>query len=159
MILYHGSNVEVPESKLLKVQRELDFGKGFYTTSDKEQATKWAIRTARRLKQTTGYVTVYEIDEQNLLQLKILRFDEPSVEWLKFVSAHRKGEAVSEDWDLIIGPVADDRTMPVIELYLDGAYDEEEAIKRLLPQNLKDQYTFKTDAALGFLVYKEIIKV
>lgn len=36
MILYHGSNVEVPKPRLLKVQRELDFGKGFYTTSDKE---------------------------------------------------------------------------------------------------------------------------
>ena len=36
MILYHGSNVEVSEPKLLKVQRTLDFGKGFYTTTDLE---------------------------------------------------------------------------------------------------------------------------
>lgn len=63
MILYHGSNVEVPKPRLLKVQRELDFGKGFYTTSDKEQATKWAVRTAKRLRQVDGFVTVYEIDE------------------------------------------------------------------------------------------------
>ena len=158
MILYHGSNVEVPKPMLLKAQRELDFGKGFYTTSDKEQALKWAQRTAKRLKQTTGYVTVYEIDDQYISKLRVLKFEAPNAEWLRFVSAHRKGEASDEEWDLIIGPVADDQTMPVIELYLDGAYDEDDAIKRLLPQKLKDQYTFKTEAAVKLLICKEIIK-
>ena len=158
MILYHGSNVEVPKPMLLKAQRELDFGKGFYTTSDKEQALKWAQRTAKRLKQTTGYVTVYEIDDQDISKLRVLKFEAPNAEWLRFVSAHRKGEASDEEWDLIIGPVADDQTMPVIELYLDGAYDEDEGIKRLLPQKLKDQYTFKTEAAIKLLICKEIIK-
>lgn len=111
MILYHGSNVEVRAPKLLKIQRELDFGKGFYTTSSLEQASKWAERTAKRLKTKQGIVSVYELDEQ---------------------------------------------TMPVIDLYMDGSYDEEEAIKRLLPQKLKDQYTFKTEAALQLLTCKEI---
>ncbi|MBO4458500.1 MAG: DUF3990 domain-containing protein [Butyrivibrio sp.] len=159
MILYHGSNVEVPKPMLLKAQRELDFGKGFYTTSDKEQASKWAVRTAKRLKQNAGYVTVYEVDEQKYSGLRILKFDSPNVEWLRFVTAHRKGEATNDDWDIVIGPVADDQTMPVIELYLDGAYDEDEAIKRLLPQKLKDQYTFKTEEAINLLICKEIIKI
>ena len=57
MILYHGSNVEVKAPRLLKVQRELDFGKGFYTTSDLEQASKWAARTAQRLRQAKAFVT------------------------------------------------------------------------------------------------------
>ena len=156
MILYHGSNVEVRAPKLLKIQRELDFGKGFYTTSSLEQASKWAERTAKRLKTKQGIVSVYELDEQSLSTLKILKFDKPDAEWLNFVAAHRKGEMISEDWDLIIGPVADDQTMPVIDLYMDGSYDEEEAIKRLLPQKLKDQYTFKTEAALQLLTCKEI---
>ena len=38
MILYHGSHVEVRNPQLLQNQRELDFGKGFYTTTDFEQA-------------------------------------------------------------------------------------------------------------------------
>ena len=42
MILYHGSNEEVKEPRLLKIQREMDFGKGFYATSDLEQATRQA---------------------------------------------------------------------------------------------------------------------
>lgn len=48
MTLYHGSNVEVKDPRLLKVQRELDFNKGFYTTSDLEQATRWGKRTSQR---------------------------------------------------------------------------------------------------------------
>ena len=38
MILYHGSNIEVRNPHLLKIQRDMDFGKGFYTTSDFQQA-------------------------------------------------------------------------------------------------------------------------
>ena len=91
MILYHGSNVEVQEPKLLKVQRELDFGKGFYTTSDYEQAAKWAKRTALRLRQKIGYVSVYEIDDEALRKLNILRFGKPDIEWLRFVARNRKG--------------------------------------------------------------------
>ena len=49
MPLYHGSNVEVNSPQLLKNQRELDFGNGFYATSDFDQASRWANRTAQRL--------------------------------------------------------------------------------------------------------------
>ena len=48
MLLYHGSNIAVREPKILKSQRYLDFGAGFYMTSDFEQARKWAVRTAAR---------------------------------------------------------------------------------------------------------------
>lgn len=159
MILFHGSNVDVREPKLLKIQRKLDFGKGFYTTSDQEQATKWAKRTAARLKQNFGFVTVYEIDDALMSTLSILKFEGPDVDWLRFVVKNRSGLPITPNWDLIIGPVANDQTAPVIDLFLDGMYDEEEAIKRLLPQKLKDQYTFKTEKAINLLVCKEVIRV
>ncbi len=159
MILYHGSNVEVKEPRLLKIQRKLDFGRGFYTTSDKEQAIRWAKRTARRFHQDCGYVSVYEVDDEALSKLRILRFEKPDEKWLRFVANNRTGQTVPEDWDIIAGPVANDQTAPVIDLFLDGMYDEDEAIKRLLPQKLKDQYTFKTEAAIALLICKEIISV
>lgn len=159
MILYHGSNVEVREPRLLKIQRDLDFGKGFYTTSDLEQATKWAKRTALRLGQQQSFVSVYEVDEKKLLSLRVLNFDKPDKEWLRFVVANRKGIAPTDGWDLISGPVANDQTMPVIDLFLDGMYDEDETIKRLLPQKLKDQYTFKTPEAIMLLRCKEVIQL
>ena len=157
MILYHGSNVEVKEPILLKVQRELNFGKGFYTTSDMEQAARWAWRTAKRRGESSAFVTVYEVNEDELKNIRLLSFDSPNVEWLNLVVKNRKGEYIAGDWDIISGPVADDQTAQVIDLYLEGAYDEEEAIRRFLTQRLKDQYAFKTDEALKLLIFKEVI--
>ncbi len=151
MILYHGSNIEVREPRLLKIQRELDFGKGFYTTSDLQQASIWAQRTAKRRGCGHPYVSVYEIDETAFDTLRVLRFTGADVEWLRYVTANRKGIAAAEQWDMVIGPVANDQTMPTITLFLDGLYDEQETIKRLLPQNLRDQYTFKTTEAISML--------
>ena len=157
MILYHGSNIEVKEPILLKVQRELDFGKGFYTTSDLEQAARWAERTAKRRGESNAFVTVYEVNEDELKNIRLLSFDSPNVDWLDFVVKNRKGENIADNWDVISGPVADDQTAQVIDLYLDGLYDEEEAIRRFLTQKLKDQYTFKTLEAINLLKYKEVI--
>lgn len=157
MILYHGSDVEVKEPMLLKVQRELDFGKGFYTTSDLEQAAKWAKRTAKRRGVDKAFVTVYEVDNADINKIRLLSFDSPNKNWLDFVVKNRKGEYIDENWDVISGPVADDQTAQVIDLYLDGLYDEEEAIRRFLTQKLKDQYTFKTRDAINLLKYKEVI--
>lgn len=159
MILYHGSNVEVKEPILLKVQRELDFGKGFYTTSDLEQAARWAWRTAKRRGESNAFVTVYEVNEDELKNIRLLSFDSPNVEWLNLVVKNRKGEYIAGDWDIISGPVADDQTAQVIDLYLEGAYDEEEAIRRFLTQRLKDQYAFKTNKALKLLIFKEVITI
>ena len=62
-----------------------------------------------------------------------------------------------DDFDVVIGAVANDKTMPVISLYFAGVYDEAEALKRLLPQKLKDQYAFKTEKAITALRFAEEI--
>ena len=77
--------------------------------------------------------------------------------WLKFVANNRNVENFTNDSDIVIGPVANDRTMPVIKLYFSGIYDEDETIKRLLPQKLKDQYAFKTEKALKALILDEVV--
>ena len=159
MILYHGSNVEVRKPRLLKVQRDLDFGKGFYTTSDLGQAVKWAQRTALRLHKGNAIVSVYDVDDDDIARLRVLRFSVPDVQWLHFVVKNRTGQYVPSDWDIIAGPVANDQTAPVIDLFLDGMYNEQEAIKRLLPQKLKDQYTFKTEESIVLLQCREVLSV
>lgn len=132
MILYHGSNVEVKEPRLLKVQRELDFGKGFYTTTDFVQAQNWARRSVRIRGIGSAYFS-----------------------WLEFVAANRKGLETQGSWDVVRGPVANDQTFPTILLYLDGYLDAQSTINQLLPQKLKDQWTFKTEASLSCLKYLE----
>ncbi|GMO42876.1 MAG: DUF3990 domain-containing protein [Termitinemataceae bacterium] len=163
MTLYHGSNIAVKEPKLLPDARALDFGAGFYLTSSLEQAERWAKSIAKRRKAGAHAVSVFEIEEIELQNLSVFTFDSASVQWLKFVSANRNNQPFEElaatQWDVVIGPVANDNTMPVLNFYLIGMYDEEETLKRLLPQNLKDQYAFKTEKAIALLKFQEVIEL
>lgn len=65
MILYHGSYMQIEKPRILIQEKGRDFGFGFYTTTIRNQAERWAIRTAR---------------------LRSRRFDKPedAVERLKF---------------------------------------------------------------------------
>ena len=148
MTLYHGSNVEVLEPKIIETNRALDFGTGFYLTTDYNQAKKWTKLISKRRGVGTPTVTIYEIEETKFDEFNLLKFDKPNSVWLNFISKNRKKKIFDNEYDIIIGPVANDNTLPVITLYLEGAYDEEEALKRLLPQKLKDQIVIKTEKAL-----------
>lgn len=156
MYLYHGSNVAVINPKLINSKRTLDFGNAFYLTSDLEQAKRWAKLITNRRGEGIPTISVFEFKPTN--EIKILKFNEPNYEWLELISINRKLEYYKNKHDIIIGPVANDNTMPVINLYLNGQYTKEEAIKRLLPQKLKDQYAFKTPKSLECLTIKEVIK-
>ena len=70
---------------------------------------------------------------------------------------NRKNQTIPDDnYDIVIGPVANDRTMPVISLYFAEIYNIEETIKRLMPQKLCDQYTFRTEKAIKKLNFLEV---
>lgn len=154
-LLYHGSNMKVDKPMLLKGQRALDFGAGFYLTSSYEQAMKWAKTVTRRRGNGQAIVNIYDLDEQRLATLYVLRFNTADGDWLDYVVKNRRGQAVVGDYDVVIGPVANDSTLPVIDDYMSGNYTKEEAVRRLLPQNLTDQYAFKSTEALAALTYKE----
>lgn len=154
-ILYHGSNMKVDKPMLLKGQRALDFGAGFYLTSSYEQAMKWAKTVTRRRGNGQPIVNIYDLDEQRLATLHVLRSNTADGDWLDYVVKNRRGQAVVGDYDVVIGPVANDSTLPVIDDYMSGNYTKEEAVRRLLPQNLTDQYAFKSTEALAALTYKE----
>jgi len=159
MRLFHGSNVEVRRPRLLESQRGLDFGNGFYTTSCFEQASAWAIRSARIRKAGTATVSVYDVRAERFEELQVLRFSKPDEQWLSFIVNNRRGIASNQDWDIVMGPVANDQTWSTIILFMDGFLNEQETIRRLLPQKLKDQITFKTQKSLDFLKCVEVIKV
>lgn len=158
MKLYHGSNIVVEKPKILQSDRRLDFGTGFYLTSSYEQAERWALLTVKRRGEGKQTITSYDFDEETLSLLKVLHFEGATAEWLKFVANNRNVKDFTDDSDIVIGPVANDRTMPVIKLYFSGIYDEAETIKRLLPQKLKDQYAFKSEKALKALTLSEVIE-
>ena len=155
MLLYHGSNVEIRIARLIPSKRFLDFGAGFYLTSDYEQAKKWAVRTSNRRGEGSPTVTVFQVDEKQLNSLRVLSFPSANKDWLRFISANRTGAKDETDYDLIIGPVANDQAIRTVNNYLKGYFPEEVAIQLLLPQKLKDQYVFKTERALAVLDFLE----
>ena len=152
-LLYHGSNQIVDQPLLLAGRRHLDFGQGFYLTSSPEQAAKWAQLVARRRNVGRPTISVFEFDKERIATLKILLFDRPSGAWLDFVVANRKDLSGIRRYDLVIGPVANDNTLPVIDDYMDGKYTKKEAIRRLLPQKLADQAAFLTTKSLELLSF------
>ena len=86
MILYHGSNVVVSSPKLIQQNRFLDFGFGFYTTTNKAQAIAFADKVYKRRKEGGKIVNIYEVDEQKAFaECSVLRFDSPDEACLDFV--------------------------------------------------------------------------
>jgi hypothetical protein len=155
MLLYHGSNIVVREPKILKSQRYLDFGAGFYMTSDFEQARKWAVRTAARREEGVATISVFELSDDYVDRVKVRTFARPDRDWLRYITVHRTGNPPADDYDMVVGPVANDQAIRTVNNYLKGYFPEEVAIKLLLPQKLKDQYLFRTEKALSLLVFKE----
>ena len=160
MKLYHGSTYIIKEPTLEILNYKTDFGKGFYTTTDFEQAERWAITKSERLplkEDVHKYVNVFEFEDNS--DLNILNFEEATKEWLEFVYMNRKCERLEHNYDIIKGPVADDRLYKVLSGYEDGTYDVDETIKRLKTYVLANQISFHTEEAISLLRYIETIEV
>lgn len=118
MILYHGSYLAIEKPDLLHSRPNLDFGKGFYLTSIREQAVKWCGKFVKRGKQ--GVISNYIFDEELFQRLKVLRFDSYSEEWLEFILACRSGKD-SSDYDAVCGGIANEKPNMQIAFRTDAA--------------------------------------
>ncbi len=153
MLVYHGSNMTVEQPRLIVQNRFLDFGYGFYTTTNKPQAESFAKKVTVR-RGGTPTVNVYEIDDAEINKhLKIKRFNAPDEEWLTFVSANRNGVYIGEEYDLIIGAVANDDVYRTLQVYSAGLLTMEQALEALKIKKLFNQYVFATTEALSFLKF------
>lgn len=159
MILYHGSNMVVKKPKLIEQNRYLDFGYGFYTTTNRAQAEAFARKVVLR-RGGIPIVNVYEMDDNIGKELlKIKRFNAPDREWLDFVSAHRNGTYDKEQYDLIIGAVANDDVYRTLQVYSAKLLTEEQALESLMVKKLFDQYVFATNEAISFLKFVKFEEV
>lgn len=159
MILYHGSDCVVDEPKILENDRFLDFGVGFYTTKNKEQAMRWADKVSVRRKSFKQFISIYNFDyDKAKKEIKIIEFDDANEEWLNFVCGCRVGKTLM-DYDIVIGPVADDTVYTTVSLYENGLLDKDETIKRLKVEALFNQVLFHNNRSLEFLSFKEYDKL
>ena len=180
-LLYHGSYISIERIDLSKSSEGKDFGKGFYVTTDPEQARRFirpSIRKAIRQgkiseQQDFGFVSVFRY--QTNVQLDSYAFSTTDKLWLQFVAMNRlngHGEFESIELlrgilekDLILGKVANDQTNETITAYLSGAYGEMDddravsfAISLLRPERLTDQLCFRTERSLANLIPVEVVR-
>lgn len=155
MILYHGSNMVFEKIDLNKSKTNKDFGKGFYLSDNYEQAEKMA-----QFKVVTlgGNVNVqsYEVDNEilkdNTLNIKI--FNEYSKEWAEFIFANRdnNSDIQCHDYDIVYGPIANDRVGLQIRKFHDGSIDFEEFLHRIkYMKGITFQYFFGSNKAINKL--------
>lgn len=153
MRLYHGTNVEFDVIDLTKSNKYKDFGQGFYLTDIRSQAEELAAKKSRLFG---GYPIIqeYEFDESLLsgTDLKVLKFDKPSTEWAEFIFKNRnRDNNFTHDFDIVIGPIANDGVAYLLGRYEEGTLTIEELSDKLGYKRLNSQYFFGTDKSLKYL--------
>lgn len=152
MILYHGSNITIDNIDLSKCNPNKDFGQGFYLTDLKQQAQDMAIRRTRMTGQGSPAISAFEFDEALLKEstLHIKVFPSVSVEWAQFVLNNRdiQRTGFSHNYDIVVGPVADDTVAFQLRRYLLGVISLENLVKELTYKKLSNQYLFGTEKAI-----------
>ena len=152
MLLYHGSNLAVEKPRLLEQTRGLDFGAGFYLTTNEAQAVRFSEIVVNRRKGGVPAVSVYEFDmEAAELTLSVCKFSYANAEWLRFVTDNRLKIYQGNIYDMVIGAVANDTVMPTIQAFLGGFINEEAALITLKTSKLVDQVCLKSEKALSLL--------
>ncbi|MDR1719830.1 MAG: DUF3990 domain-containing protein [Dysgonamonadaceae bacterium] len=154
MELFHGSNQIIKQPKLLAPTHPLDFGAGFYATTNKEPAAAFARKVAK-WRGGNAVVNTYFFEETHIKPFKLLKFDNPNIKWLQFVVENRADREQKGIADIVFGPVANDDVYSVVELYEAGTYTEKEAIARLKIKKLFNQYVFKTQETINLLLFKQ----
>ena len=159
MFLYHGGTdiVEKPEIRL--ANRPLDFGDGFYTTSNLEQASSFAIKRAEFRNLPVGIVNIFDFDEKVMAKYKVLQFDYADEVWFDFVVNCRRGGKEFQNFDLISGPVANDNVFRTIDFYEAGVYSKSQALEQLLADKLANQFVFFSTELIGSLQFVRYIEV
>ena len=160
MILYHGSLERITAPEIREPNRTLDYGARFYATTSFEQAEEWVRRRMREALADKGYVNEYALNTKLLDHLNCLFFESPTEEWLDFVMKNRTERGFTHDYDVVYGPVANDKVYAAFALYEGGLLSKQNLIAELKTYKLVDQYLFHTPKALeaiSFIKATEIL--
>jgi hypothetical protein len=154
MRVFHGSWTAIDRIDLSKCQPNKDFGRGFYVTKLRKQAEIWA-EIIGGMHDTAGVVSEFIFYERAFEdeKYKILRFEDYNEAWLDFVILNRNRESVEQkhDYDIIEGPIADDRISRRIDDYLDGKVSKRNFLEELRHDEENHQICFCTLNSLQML--------
>lgn len=158
--LYHGSNTIVSNIDLTQCNPYKDFGQAFYLTADKKQALDVANA---RVDFFWGepIVNSFFFDENLLVNgsLSFKTFEEYNEEWADFIYQNRDESLVPpyvHPYDVVYGPIANDRVGLQIRNYRMGNIDKKEFLRRLhYMKGITFQYAFCTEKAIQYLKSNE----
>jgi len=157
---HHGTNSVIGEIKLSMSRSRTDFGKGFYMGNNLGEARRWAISQSMATETPTvmRYSLKNIIFDLNDSSLNRLWFSAPTAEWLDFVRDNRRiiscnTQSVEprHDYDIVYGPIANDKVVDVVDEYIDGLISVEEAIQRVKVIQSVFQMSFHTPLALSYI--------
>ena len=147
MRVYHGGYIKIDTIDLPKSKPNKDFGKGFYVTKFREHAERWAQLIGEK-HGTKGFVTEFKFNEDEFTKsiCKIKHFNSYDEQWLDFVIKNRDRNAPSSshDYDIVIGPVADDKIQNTLRLYIKGKIEKDKLLKMLTYHEETHQICFCT---------------
>lgn len=162
MILFHGSIVSVETPRLVPSGHTSDFGSGFYLTTDLPQAIRWTQIKMRREHVLQGFVSVFEMSDELFSEKTSVRvkvFPEANEEWLNFVVKNRQNTSFRHEFDVVKGPVANDRVYACLNAFENGFMNVQSVLLELKTCLLVDQISFHTQKALSFLNFRNIKEV
>ncbi len=84
------------------------------------------------------FINIYEWDETSKTTLNYLYFPEPNGDWVDFVHNNRTVRGFSHDYDIVYGPVANDRVYAAFALYEQGFIDKLTLVCELKAYKLVD---------------------
>lgn len=153
MILYHGTNIDFTEICLTKSRVGKDFGFGFYLTPDWQIAKRQAQRKIKQYGEGNEIVQRYNFDENKLKNLNVLQFDAYTEPWTDFVLLNRQNNEAhsAHDYDVVIGPIADDTVGFQIRRYTEGIITKAQFLNEIKFHTVTIQYFFGTEQAIELL--------
>lgn len=189
-IWYHGthnfnthgimeSGIDLTRSRPL-----LDFGPGFYLTSNFKQAVKQARKvtdiyndfddqkfqdTEKKQEYAQGSVITYTINLEELSKTNRAVFSETDMDWALFILGNRlkknnsyKIHNKDQRFDCVYGPLADGYDIPILlSDFKKGRINEGQFLMRIsryeFPHN--NQLSIHTERALSCLVYREVTEI
>ena len=140
--LFHGTTMEVREPLVGVGRKKVDFGRGFYLTKMRRQASLWAETIAERRMAGTPVLNEYRFDIDLAKELAGSRykvFTAYDLEWLNYVVDCRRGGKLQKQYDVVEGGVANDKVIDTVEDYEKGVITAEQALGQLAYKEVNHQ--------------------
>ena len=145
MLVYHGSYAKIDRIDLSQCLPNKDFGQGFYVTKFRQHAESWAKVMGRRYK-TEGYITEFVYYDSPFTEhlCKVKHFYSYNEECLDFVVINRNPMSPMHDFDIVEGPIANDKIQTRINDYLIGKINKQDFLNELTYHEDTHQICFCT---------------